>query len=398
MSAVPDTGAVSDPPAHLPYLHVQAVVPERDVNLRLDVAAGETVAILGPNGAGKSTLLAVLAGLIRSEGANGSPGVVLGGRTLDGVPPHARGVALLAQEPLLFPHLSALENVAFSPRARGVRRPQARAQARRYLEAVGVAELGRRKPAQLSGGQAQRVAIARALAAQPQLLLLDEPMAALDVAVTPALRQTLRNVLTDQTALIVTHEVLDALLLADRVVVIDRGRIVEDGPTHQVLTTPRSTFAAQLAGLNLVAGTWDGEAVRAAAGLRVAGLVEPDERLATGDQVAALFRPSAVSIFTEAPGGSPRNHVEVTIADLEPLGDRVRVRARNDRPGADDSEREAAGGVPLAADVTPAAVAELGLVPGSRVTFAVKATEVSVYPTTGTFKRPTTQNQAASDR
>ncbi|MEP9381596.1 ABC transporter ATP-binding protein [Nocardioides sp. KR10-350] len=363
-------------------LHVRAVVRQRDVDLELDVAAGETVAVLGPNGAGKSTLLAVLAGLLRPDEGT----VTLGGRALDGVPPHARGVALLAQDPLLFPHLTALENVAFAPRAHGVRRQPAREAARRHLAAVGVAELARRKPAQLSGGQAQRVAIARALAAEPELLLLDEPMAALDVAVTPALRHTLRTVLEDRTAIIVTHDVLDALLLADRVVVIEQGRIVEDGPTQSVLSTPRSAFAARLAGLDLVPGTWDGEVLVAEGGIHVAGLAE--EELDPGERVAALFRPSAVSIFAEPPGGSPRNHFDVVVTDLEPLGDRVRVRARQESPA----------GVPLAADVTPAAVAELGLTAGLGVTFAVKATEVSVYRISGTIKRPTPRKPTALDR
>jgi molybdopterin-binding protein len=233
---------------------------------------------------------------------------------------------------------------------------------------VGVAALERRRPGQLSGGQAQRVAVARALAADPEVLLLDEPMAALDVAVTPALRQTLRGVLADRTALLITHDVLDALLLADRVVVVEEGRIVEQGPTQQVLSAPRSAFAARLAGLDLVAGTWDGRALVTPAGVVVTGLTE--EPLRPGDQVAALFRPAAVSVFAEPPGGSPRNHLDVTVTDLEPLGDRIRVRGAH-------------GDVHLAADVTPAAVAELGLAAGAAVTFAVKATEVTVY---GTFK------------
>ncbi|MEX0427651.1 sulfate/molybdate ABC transporter ATP-binding protein [Nocardioides sp. DS6] len=373
-------------------LHVRALVRNRDVDLELDVAAGETVAVLGPNGAGKSTLLSVLAGLLRPDEGT----VVLGGRPLDGTPPHARGIALLAQDPLLFPHLTALDNVAFAPRARGVRRGPARSAAHRHLDAVGVGHLAARKPAQLSGGQAQRVAVARALAAEPDLLLLDEPMAALDVDVAPALRQLLRSVLADRTALIVTHDVLDALLLADRVVVLEGGRIVEQGPTQQVLATPRSAFAARLAGLDLVPGTWNGEVLVAPSGLTVAGLAEAD--LSPGDAVAALFRPSSVGVFASPPGGSPRNHVEVTVGDLEPLGDRVRVRA----------VEQAAAGVRLAADVTPAAVAELGLAPGVRVTFAVKATEVAIYPTgqpsdagsrdSGTFKRPAPANSPVSDR
>jgi molybdate transport system ATP-binding protein len=351
-------------------LSVHARVPGR-LDVALEVAAGETVAVLGANGAGKSTLLAVVAGLERHHGR-----VRIEGRDVSALPPHRRGAALLAQDPLLFPHLSAVENVAFGPRARGVGRREAHEVALRLLEQVGVAELARRKLHQLSGGQAQRVAIARALATDPQVLLLDEPMAALDVEVAPALRQTLRTVLAERTTLLVTHDLLDALMLADRVVVLEEGRIVEKGPTQEVLARPRSAFAARLAGLDLLPGTWDGSAVQTAVG-PIHGLAESE--LAAGRPAAALFRPAAVSVFATPPGGSPRNALTVTVADLEPLGDRVRVRGL--AQGTTGTSQPA--DVPLTAEITPAAVADLGLVPGAQVTFSVKATEVSIY---GTFK------------
>ena len=169
--------------------------------------------------------------------------------------PHRRGTALLAQEPLLFPHLTALDNVAFGPRSAGAGRAQARETARHWLAEVDAADLAGRRPGELSGGQAQRVAVARALAADPGLLLLDEPMAALDVHAAPLLRRLLKRVLAGRRAIIVTHDVLDAYMLADRVIVLEEGRITEDGPTREVLQRPRSRFAAGLAGLNLVAGT-----------------------------------------------------------------------------------------------------------------------------------------------
>ncbi|GAA5141297.1 ATP-binding cassette domain-containing protein [Nocardioides marinquilinus] len=353
-------------------LSFDVVVRERDVEVAFEVADGETVALLGPNGAGKSTVLAVTAGLLRPDAGR----VLLGDRVLtsvgDGatvdVAPHRRGVALLAQDPLLFPHLTARENVAFGPRSLGAPRREARRTAERWLAEVGVDDLADRRPAQLSGGQAQRVAVARALAADPRLLLLDEPMAALDVAVAPALRQVLRRVLADRTAVVVTHDVLDALLLADRVVVLEAGRVVEAGPSSDVLTHPRSGFAARLAGLNLVRGRWDDDAVRSA-GLAVRGQsVGPTP--AAGEEAVATFRPQAVAVFREPPAGSPRNAFAVTVTDLEPVGDVVRVRGRAD--GTD-------GDVELRADVTPQSVAELDLVPGLAVTFSVKATEVSVY-------------------
>jgi molybdopterin-binding protein len=337
-----------------------ATVASRDVALRLEVAAGETVALLGPNGAGKSTVLGVIAGLVTPTAGQ----VTLAGRDLAGLPPHRRQVALLAQEPLLFPHLSAVENVAFGPRARGAGRHDARAAAHEWLARVGVDDLAQRRPHQLSGGQAQRVAIARALAAEPRLLLLDEPMAALDVAVTPALRHLLRTVLAGRTAVVVTHDALDALLLADRVVVIEGGRAVEQGPTAEVLRHPRSAFAARIAGLNLVAGSWDGEAV-SQGGVTVRGMPSDDPPTPGGPAVA-VFSPAAVSVFREAPVGSPRNALAATVTELEPLGDRFRVRA-------------VAGALPLQAEVTAAAVADLALVPGDRVNLIVKATEVSVH-------------------
>ncbi|TNM36634.1 ABC transporter ATP-binding protein [Nocardioides albidus] len=342
-------------------VQARVVVEDRGIDVSFDVADGETVALLGPNGAGKSTTLAVLGGLLRPDAGQ----VVLDGQELTGpgrwVAPHARRTALLAQDPLLFPHLSALENVAFGPRSTGTGRRTARAAARHWLAEVDAAELAGRRPARLSGGQAQRVAIARALAAEPRLLLLDEPMAALDVAVAPALRTLLRRVLTGRTTVIVTHHVLDALLLADRVVVIEGGRVAEQGPTAEVLSRPRSAFAARFAGLDLVAGTATPDGVRRPDGLLLHGtLGDPAPR--PGADAVAVFRPSAVAAHKEPPGGSPRNALPVTVTELEPLGDLVRVRAGE-----------------LSADVTVASVAELGLAPGVAVTFVVKATEVDVY-------------------
>ncbi|WP_296605250.1 ATP-binding cassette domain-containing protein [Nocardioides sp.] len=343
-------------------LEIAAALTDRDVEVAIEVAEGETVALLGPNGAGKSSVLGLAAGTLRPDRGR----VVLDGRELASerrfVPPHDRRVALLAQDPLLFPHLSVLDNVAFGPRSRGRGHRAAREAAAHWLGEVDAADLADRRPASLSGGQAQRVAVARALAADPRVLLLDEPMAALDVAVAPALRQTLRRVLAERTALLVTHDVLDALLLADRVVVLEAGRVVEDGPSAEVLSRPRSPFAARIAGLNMVSGTWDDGAVLDADGVAIRGLAA-EVGPGPGERVVAVFRPSAVSVFREAPGGSPRNSLAVTITDLEPHGDQVRVRAGH-----------------LAADVTLPSVAELDLAPGVRVVFAVKASEVSVYP------------------
>ena len=349
-------------------LELSAVVAARGLDVSFSVADGETLALLGPNGAGKSTVLQVAAGLIAADRAQ----VVLGGRVLTSaggpaavtqVPPHDRQVALLAQDPSLFPHLTVRDNVAFGPRSRGESRRRSREAADRWIAEVGLEDLAGRRPGQLSGGQAQRAAVARALAAEPRLLLLDEPMAALDVAVTPALRQTLRRVLHGRTAVIVTHDVLDALLLADRVVVLDEGRMVEEGPCTEVLARPRSAFTARIAGLNLVRGVWRDGSVATAAGQRIVG--EAAEGLpGDGASVVAVFPPTAVSVFLTAPGGSPRNELPVTITEVEPHGSHVRLRAGE-----------------LSADVTPRAMADLDLAPGSSAVFAVKATEIAIYPT-----------------
>ncbi len=347
-------------------LDLSATVTERGFDLSMQVETGEVLAVLGPNGSGKSTSLALIAGLLRPDvGSASLDGRMLfdvgrPGRSPVWVPPHARGVALLAQEPLLFPHLSAHDNVAFGPRSLGRSRTAARRIAKDWLDEVDAAPYADRKPAQLSGGQAQRIAVARALAADPRLLILDEPMAALDVAVAPAVRQMLRRVLQDRSAVIVTHDVLDALLLADRVMILDEGRVVEDGPTEQVLARPRSAFAARIAGLNMVRGTRDGHGVRGADGVLVEGLADPP--VAQGDPAVAVFRPSAVGVYRQPPGGSPRNVLEVTINELEPFGDQFRVRTPL-----------------LSADITAGAVAELDLAPGTRVIFAVKASEVAIY-------------------
>ncbi len=349
-------------------LTLSASLPERGFEVSVEVADGEHLAVLGPNGAGKSTLLGLVAGTVRA----GQGSAVLAGRRLFDtaagrwLPPHARGVALLAQAPLLFPHLSVLDNVAFGPSVAGLGRTQARSRAEHWLAELEATELAGRRPSDLSGGQAQRVAIARALAAEPAVLLLDEPLAALDVTVAPGLRRLLRRVLAGRTVLVVTHDPLDALLMSDRAVVLEAGRVVEQGPTAEVLSQPRTRFTARLAGLNLVRGTAHTEGLVDPSGTVLQGLAR--EELAAGEPAVAVFEPAAVSIYLSAPQGSPRNLLPVTVAELEPRGGIVRVRS-------DDGH-----GHLLAADVTPRAAADLDLYPGRRVVYSLKATAVALYP------------------
>ncbi|WP_114453306.1 ATP-binding cassette domain-containing protein [Halopolyspora algeriensis] len=344
------------------------------------VAPGEVVAVLGPNGAGKSTLLSALSGLVRPERGR----IALGDRVwLDtdhnvDLPAHRRGVGLLAQNALLFPYLSALDNVAFGPRAAGAGKRTARTIAERWLARVDAADLAGHRPGRLSGGQAQRVALARALAADPELLLLDEPLAALDVDAAPALRGLLHRVLRSQhrPTVLVTHDVLDAVVLADRVLVLVDGRIAEQGPTRAVLARPRAAFTARIAGLNLVPGIAEEEGIKTGEGVISGRIAEPVEQ---GEAAAAVFAPSAVAVHRECPHGSPRNALRVRLAGLEPRGDVIRLRAAARLMGEDPV---------LAADVTPAAVADLGLAAGDEVFFVVKATEVAIHPASGGSSSP----------
>lgn len=349
-----------------------AELAERGFEAQIGVRPGERVAVLGHNGSGKSTLLNLLAGTLRPDSGkavlSGRTLFDLGSRTNRWLPPHARGISLLAQDALLFPHLSVIDNVAFGPRATGASKAEAHRCAEDWLAEVGVADLAGRRPSQLSGGQAQRVAIARALAADPKLLLLDEPMAALDVAVAPLLRRVLRRVLDGRATMMVTHDLLDAMLLSDRIIVMEQGRVAESGPTEEVLRHPRTRFTARIAGLNLIRGHYREGAVHDDTGLSVAGAVKDGESLAAGALAAAVFAPSGVSIFLEPPAGSPRNNLSVRVAELEPLGDLVRVRS-------DDHH-----GHILAADVTARSVAALDLYPGREVTYSIKAAAVTLFP------------------
>ncbi|MBS1695000.1 MAG: ATP-binding cassette domain-containing protein [Actinobacteria bacterium] len=359
-------------------VEVHAVVANRGVELDLTIAAGEVLAVLGPNGAGKSTALHVIAGLVHPDS-----GVVrVGERVLTDtsadihVPTHDRRVGLLLQDPLLFPHLTVAANVAFAPRSRhrfgrmGARRVAAAAAAH-WLAEVDAADLADRMPRQLSGGQAQRVALARALAAEPEVVMLDEPMAGLDVATATAMRKVLRRVLArdGRSALLVTHDLLDVLTLADRVAIVESGRIVETGSAATILTAPRSHFGARFAGVNLVAGRAgaDGALVTE---WGTAWHGRPEDAPVSGEPAVAIFAPSAVAVYRDKPHGSPRNTVEVTVAELDSRGAGIRVRA--------DEQPDGAPG--LAADVTAESAADLRLAPGERVYFAVKAQEVTVYP------------------
>lgn len=351
-------------------LHVDAAVAGRGVDASFDVAAGEVVAMLGPNGAGKSTIASVIAGMLCPD-----RGVVrVGDRTLTDtrsgtdVAIHRRRVGVLMQEPLLFPHLSALGNVRFAVRGRA----DAESRAHGWLERVGAGDLAGFRPDELSGGQAQRVALARALAAEPEVLLLDEPLRGLDVSAAGEIRAVLRGMVTEgaegsaRPVLMITHDLLDVLALADRVLVLDGGRIAEGGPVAEVLAAPRSAFGARIAGVNVVRGIPEGaSALRDADG----GIWHGVSAGPLGSAAVAVFSPASVAVYPHRPHGSPRNCVQVRLAALEVTGSVVRVRAADQPDGTPG----------LAADVTAEAVAELRLAVGLPVWFSVKTQEVGLH-------------------
>jgi molybdate transport system ATP-binding protein len=352
-------------------LVVDAEVRRGDFKLTvaLAVAPGEVLGVLGPNGAGKSTLLSALAGL--TPVAVGR--IVLAGQVVDDagtgafVEAAGRPVGFVFQNYRLFPHLSVLENVAFSPRARGMGRRAARSAASHWLDRLGLTEFADRKPKSLSGGQAQRVALARALAGQPALLLLDEPLSALDAGTRLDVQAELRRHLSDFNGpcLLVTHDPLEALVLADRLLVLEDGRIAQEGTPAQVARQPGTEYVAKLVGLNLYAGRADGTEVALARG----GAFPIPGRGQHGDVLVAL-RPSAVAISSHRPEASSGcSSWPARVTGLTLLAERIRV--------------DLDGQPPAMVEVTPAAVAELSLTVDSQVWLTVRTADLEVYPAPG---------------
>jgi molybdate transport system ATP-binding protein len=335
-----------------------------DLDVAFTAAAGEVVALLGPSGAGKTTVLRALAGLVPLAAGRVALDTTVLEDTDTGtwVPPERRSLGVVFQDALLFPHLSVLDNVAAGLRFGGTSRAAARARAGEWLARVGIADLATARPAALSGGQAQRVALARALATRPRLLLLDEPLSALDVATRTDVRRELRRHLASfhGVRLLVTHDPIEALALADRLIVLEDGRIVQSGAPLDVTAEPRSRYVADFVGVNWLRGVAAGDAVTVASG---GTIVVPD---APPGDVFVVIHPRAVALHRKAPEGSPRNVLRGTIVAADDEGTRVRVRV--------------ALPFPLVAEVTRGAATELGLDRGGEVWVTIKATEITAYP------------------
>jgi molybdate transport system ATP-binding protein len=342
---------------------VEVAVGTFSLDCALEGSEGEVIALVGPNGAGKTTLLRALAVLVPLDRGR----IVLAGTVLDDpaagvlVPAEQRKVGVVFQDGLLFPHLTVAANVAFGLRAAGTRRREADRLGAAWLERMGLADRAGDRPGQLSGGEAQRVALARALATEPKLLLLDEPLAALDAPARVDVRRYLAAHLrlVPGVSIVVTHDPVDALTLGDRVVVVEDGRVVQSGSAADIVTRPRSAYVADLVGTNLYRGVADGRTVRTDSGATLT------TRVRTTGPVCAAVHPRAVAVHTARPVGTPRNVWPAQVRHLERLTDRVRVDLH--------------GELPVVAEVTPAAVDELGLREGAEVWVAVKASEVDVY-------------------
>jgi molybdate transport system ATP-binding protein len=335
-----------------------------DLDIEFMIEEGEVVALLGPNGAGKTSLLRAVAGLVPLKSGH----VRLDGQSLEDtasdqyVPTERRPIGFVFQDYLLFPHLSVLDNVAFGLRSRGTSRRLAADKAVEWLDRVGLKSYAQAKPGELSGGQRQRVALARALAPDPRLLLLDEPLAALDVTTRAEVRRDLKHHLAtfQGIRLVVTHDPLEAVALADRLIVMENGHLVQTGTPAEVTERPRSQYVADLVGVNLIRGLADSGSIQISGGPSVAAAS------AESGEVFAVIHPRAVSIHRKRPEGSPRNVWWGRASSIELMGSRVRVRID--------------GQVPLVAEVTPSALKELDLVEGGEVWLSFKATDVGVYP------------------
>lgn len=384
---IDEAGATNSEPSQLAApavpgskIELVAKLPERSIdNARLEVSPGQFLTLIGPNGCGKSTLCLMIAGLLRTQGY-----LKIADKTLDEpgwhgtfVSPGKRPVALLAQNPGIFTHMSVLDNVAFGPRCQGQGRRRARQRAWQELHAVGASHLAYRQGGELSGGQAARVALARALATSPQVLVLDEPMAALDVQARSQLRARIRERTRTRaiTVVMVSHDLVDIASLSDAVAVMDAGKLITQGPTTEILSTPSTEFVASLTGASLLNGTLAGDEttpqLKLGKGLRLrlaqwpqASTDEPAWQV--GTKAVALINSDAIALYPQQPKGSPRNVIPVSVSSLDGDGAVVSLSLR------------LADGQRLRTRLTAAAIAELGIQVGTSLFAVIKATAITL--------------------
>lgn len=384
---IDETGAANTKPNQLAApttpgskIELVAKLPERSIdNAHLEVSPGQFLTLIGPNGCGKSTLCLMIAGLLRTQGY-----LKISDKTLDEpgwrgtfVSPGKRPVALLAQNPGIFTHMSVLDNVAFGPRCQGQGRRRARQRAWQELHAVGASHLAYRQGGELSGGQAARVALARALATSPQVLVLDEPMAALDVQARSQLRARIRERTRARaiTVVMVSHDLVDIASLSDAVAVMDAGQLITQGPTAEVLSTPSTEFVATLTGASLLNGTLAGDEATPqlklgkGVSLRLAQWPQANDdepAWQVGAKAVALINPDAIALYPQQPKGSPRNVIPVTVSSLDGDGAVVSLSLR------------LADGQRLRTRLTAAAIAELGIQAGTSLFAVIKATAITL--------------------
>lgn len=336
------------------------------LDARFTCSPGETIALVGPNGSGKSTALNALAGLLRLS----SGSLEMDGKVLDSsgdgqwVPPEGRDVGVAFQDLLLFPHMSIRDNVAYAPRRKGTPAAEAAGIASDWLERLGVGDLADARPGSLSGGQAQRVALARALARGPRLLLLDEPLSALDSETRLQVRCELHRLLQefDGFTVLVAHDVVDVLILADRVIVLDEGRIAQIAEPAELERRPRTPYAAALVGTNLLRGYRRGPVIEIGDGAAVRMGVS-----GTDGPVDVVITPRHVSVAAADSAGGAGTWI-APISGLEAAGNEVHIRV---------------GGVaPIAARASLESLRDLHLAPGTMVRVNVDPAGVDVFDDT----------------
>ncbi len=333
----------------------------REFHLRgmtFSVRRGEHFIILGPSGAGKTVLLEVIAGIIEPDSGR----VFLNGEDVTNLPPEKRGLAYIPQNYALFPNMSVFDNIAFGLRIRKKPRTEVERKVRELSEILGISHLLNRKPKTLSGGEQQRVAIARALAVEPELLLLDEPLANLDVRTRGRLIGEMKRWRKELgfTALHVTHSFEEAVSLGDRMGVMLGGRLVQVGDVREVFSRPANEEVARFLGFeNIIEGTADGRILRAS-GITIELPVEASGRVRVG------VRPEDIVLSAGPLKSSMRNTFEVVVDGVEELGPLVRVRLKS-------------GNMELSAFVTRSSVFELGLETGKKVWAGFKTSAVHVF-------------------